>query len=254
MNRRGFIKKTGMAIGGAALATLTDNPIMTAVNNDINVKTNTKMKKIMMIDGGPRKNMNTARMVEKFAEGAREGGAEVKIVRLYDIDYKGCRSCMACQLRGKRVDSCRFKDGLTDVLAECAAADGLVMASPIYYGEVTAQLRAFWERLTFPWLSYKDGSFAAPKKMPVTFIYTMNGMPHHGEQVRQSSMKNVEMMTGLALGCEVEVLQANCTKQVNDYSRYEFSDEMAQSHDKWHEEHFPEELQRAFEAGKRMAE
>ena len=49
------------------------------------------MKKIMIIDGGPRKNMNTAAMVEKFAEGAKAGGSEVKIVRLYDIDYNGCR-------------------------------------------------------------------------------------------------------------------------------------------------------------------
>ena len=50
------------------------------------------------------------------------------------------------------------------------------------------------------------------------------------------------------------VIQANQTKQVKDYSRYEFAESMAQSHDKWHEEHFTEELQRVYEAGKRMAE
>lgn len=60
--------------------------------------------------------------------------------------------------------------------------------------------RAFWERLTFPLLSYRDGSFSAPKKMPVTFIYTMNGMP-----------------------------QANNTTQVNDYSRFEFADGTAEA-------------------------
>ena len=108
------------------------------------------MKRIMIIDGGPRKNMNTAAMCEKFAEGARDAGVEVKIVRLYDLDYKGCRSCMACKLKNAHLPSCRFPDGLSDVLAECASADGLVMASPIYFGEVTAQLRAFFERLTFP--------------------------------------------------------------------------------------------------------
>ena len=210
------------------------------------------MKKIMIIDGGPRKNMNTAQMVEKFAEGAREAGAEVKIVRLYDMDYKGCRSCMVCQLKDKRVDSCRFKDGLTDILAECAAANGLVLASPIYYGEVTAQLRAFFERLTFPWLSYANGEFKAPKQMPVTMIYTMNATTEQAPTTLQG-MKNVEWVLGTCLGCEVEVIQANQTKQVKDYSRYEFAESMAQSHDKWHEEHFAEELQRAFEAGKRMA-
>lgn len=51
------------------------------------------MKKIMIIDGGPRKNMNTAAMIEAFANGAKSMSdeIEVKTVRLYDIDYKGCR-------------------------------------------------------------------------------------------------------------------------------------------------------------------
>lgn len=210
-------------------------------------------KKIMIIDGGPRKNMNTAKMVEKFAEGATAAGAEVKIVRLYDIDYKGCRSCMACQLKGKRVDSCRFKDGLTDILAECAAADGLVLASPIYYGEVTAQLRAFYERLSFPWLNYRTGAFAAPKKMPVTMIYTMNASPEQYDMMK-ATLTPMSMYLGMALGCEVETIMANCTKQVQNYSRFEFSEEMGAAHDKWHEEHFPEELQRAYDAGKLMVD
>ena len=58
------------------------------------------MKKIIIIDGGPRKTFNTASMLQKFAEGARSAGdyIEVKTVRLYDFDYKGCVSCMACKL------------------------------------------------------------------------------------------------------------------------------------------------------------
>ena len=246
-NRRDFIKKVAMAM--AAIPVLS-SPLGVLAKES---KNNHNMKKIMIIDGGPRRNMNTAAMVEKFAEGARQGGAEVKIVRLYDIDYKGCRSCMACQIKGKRVDSCRFKDGLTEILAECTAADGLAMASPIYYGEMTGQLRCFWERFTFPWLSYSQGTLVAPKKMPVTMIYTMNATPEQAPSTLKN-MAGIEMFTGMALGCEVEVIQANCTKQVADYSRFDFSEGMAQAHDKWHEEHFPKELQRAFDAGKRMAE
>lgn len=61
------------------------------------------MKKIVIIDGGPRKNFNTAAMLQKFAEGAKSAGEgiEVKTVRLYDLDYKGCMSCMACKIKGK---------------------------------------------------------------------------------------------------------------------------------------------------------
>lgn len=59
------------------------------------------MKKTMVIDGGPRRDMNTAAMIAAFVEGVHEGGGEAKVVRLYDIDYKGCRSCMACKLKGQ---------------------------------------------------------------------------------------------------------------------------------------------------------
>lgn len=134
-----------------------------------------------------------------------------------------------------------------------AKANELVIASPIYYGEVTAMARAFWERLTFPWLSYKDFSFSAPKKMPVTFIYTMNGMPEHGERMRQTTMHNVEMMTSRALGHEVEVIMANNTTQVNDYSRYHFTDGTAEAKKAWRDAHWEEDLQKSREAGKRMA-
>ena len=94
--------------------------------------TQRNMKKIMIIDGGPRKNMNTAAMLEKFAEGARSAGAEATIVRLYDLDYKGCRSCMACKIKGRATNVCKFKDALTPVLDAIAQADGLVLGSPIY--------------------------------------------------------------------------------------------------------------------------
>ena len=61
------------------------------------------MKKMIIIDGGPRKTFNTAAMLGKIAEGASSVSdeIEVKTVRLYDIDYKGCMSCMAWKLKGK---------------------------------------------------------------------------------------------------------------------------------------------------------
>ena len=66
------------------------------------------MKKIMIIDGGPRRNMNTAQMLQKVAEGAQSVSEEieVKTVRLYDLDYKGCMSCMACKIKGKASNVC----------------------------------------------------------------------------------------------------------------------------------------------------
>ena len=137
----------------------------------------TMAKKIMIIDGGPRKNFNTAAMCAKVAEGVRSVGGEAKIVRLYDIAYKGCMSCMVCKMKDKASNVCKFKDALTPILEEIAGADGLVLGSPIYFGGVTGQMRTFLERLAFPWLSYNDYSLTAPKKMPVLLIETMNGTP-----------------------------------------------------------------------------
>lgn len=107
----------------------------------------------MIVDGGPRKNMNTAAMIEAFANGARSVSDEIEVkhVRLYDLDYTGCVSCLACKVKNsKYTDVCARKDGMTEVLRESAYADGLVLASPIYFSQITAQLRAFIERLIFP--------------------------------------------------------------------------------------------------------
>ena len=150
------------------------------------------MKKIIIIDGGPRKAMNTAKMLQRFADGALSVGdqIEVKIVRLYDLNYKGCMSCMACKIKDKVSNICKFKDELTPVLEEIAQADGLVMGSPIYFCDVTGQMRTFLERLVFPWLSYNDYSLTAPKKMPVVLMETMNGTPEKNNSNGYGSMES----------------------------------------------------------------
>ena len=149
------------------------------------------MKKVIIIDGGPRKNFNTASMLQKFADGVASVSSdiEVKTIRLYGIDYKGCMSCMACKVKGKASNICKFKDALTPILEDIANADGLVLGSPIYFGDVTGQMRAFLERLTFPWLSYNDYSITAPKKMPVVLVETMNGTPERNNSQGYGSME-----------------------------------------------------------------
>jgi multimeric flavodoxin WrbA len=219
-------------------------------NEKINNRITDIMKKIMVIDGGPRRNMNTAAMLESFANGAKEGGAEVKLVRLYDMDYKGCMSCMACKLKDKASNICKFKDALTPVLEEIAEADGLVLGSPIYFGDVTGQMRTFLERLAFPWLSYNDYSMTAPKRMPVVLLETMNGTPARNNSNGYGSM---EHCISAALG-NPERLVAYNTYQVKSYDRYELAGFSEEAKRKYREEHWEEDLQKAFDAGKRMAE
>jgi multimeric flavodoxin WrbA len=210
------------------------------------------MKKIIIIDGGPRKNFNTASMLQKFAEGATSVSdkIEVKTVRLYGLDYKGCMSCMACKIKGKASNVCKFKDALTPVLEEIAEADGLALGSPIYFGDVTGQMRTFLERLAFPWLSYNDYSMTAPKRMPVVLMETMNGTPERNNSQGYGSM---EYCIQTALG-EPEHLVAYNTYQVKNYERFELASFSEETKRQWRDEHWENDLQKAFDAGKQMAE
>ena len=210
------------------------------------------MKKIMIIDGGPRKTFNTASMLQKFAEGATSVSSEieVKTVRLYGLDYKGCMSCMACKIKGKASNVCKFKDALTSVLEEIAQADGLVLGSPIFFGDVTGQMRTFLERLAFPWLSYNDYSMTAPKRMPVVLMETMNGTP---EQNNSQGYGSMEYCITNALG-QPEHINAYNTYQVKNYNNFELASFSEEAKRQYRDEHWEEDLQKAFDAGKRMAE
>ena len=72
------------------------------------------MTKALFINGSPRKNGNTAQLLKRAMDGAREAGAEVELVNLYDrsLNYKGCMSCFACKIKGGKKGICSFKDDL----------------------------------------------------------------------------------------------------------------------------------------------
>jgi len=210
-------------------------------------------RKIVIIDGGPRRNMNTAQMVASFAEGVRSVGSDIDIkqYRLYDINYRGCMSCLACKLKGKSSQVCVFKDGLKEVLDEVSTSDGLAIASPIYMGRNTAQTQAFLERLVFPWLSYNDFSLSTVKKMPVVFIYTMNAT----EEMLPMALPLLdftEKLVASGLGSADRIIAFNTT-QVKDYSRYEMA-AASQGKAEYRAEHWEKDLHKAFEAGHKMAE
>ena len=215
-------------------------------------KHSVSMKKIIIIDGGPRKNMNTAKLLQRFAEGAESVGSnvEVKVVRLYDLDYKGCLSCMACKLKGKAQNICLFKDALTPVLEEIAQADGIALGSPIYFGDVTGQMRAFLERLAFPWLSYNDYSMTAPKCIPVVLVETMNGTPERNNSNHFGSM---EWCITAALGEPKRIVAYN-TVQAAQYENYELGGFSEVDKHAWRDEHWEADMQKAFDAGKEMAQ
>ena len=118
-----------------------------------------EIMKVIAINGSARKDWNTHILLEKALEGAKSRGAETELVNLYDLDYKGCRGCLACKVKNsKGLGHCAVNDELKSVLDRIDTCDGLILGSPIYLGDVTAMMRAFWERLIFQYLNYDDYS------------------------------------------------------------------------------------------------
>ena len=214
------------------------------------------MKKILIIDGGPRRNMNTAALCDAFAEGACATSPEIEVsrIRLYDLPpYKGCVSCLACKLRGRGTGLCAVRDGLSETLQAVNAADGLAIASPIYFSEWTAMTRAFLERLVFPWLSYADFSCTASKKMPLAWIYAMNAPESMMPDIR-SHLAILEGAVARGLGDpEPQFVEAHSTVQVKDYARYAMDGLDPAAHLAWRDAHWESDLAKARAAGGAMA-
>ena len=75
------------------------------------------MKKVVVLNAGPRKNFNTAKMLKAAQKGAETAGAQTEFFDLYDYDFKGCRSCLACQRKDSKTNGvCAVKDDLRPIL------------------------------------------------------------------------------------------------------------------------------------------
>ncbi|MBU3186867.1 flavodoxin family protein [Clostridium estertheticum] len=210
--------------------------------------------KVIAINGSPRKDKNTATLLNRALEGAASQGAETELIQLYDQIYKGCISCFACKLKdGKSYGKCAVKDDLTPILEKLAHADAIILGSPIYFGAVTGEMRSFIERFMFPYLVY-DSSYSSlyGKKIPTGFIYTMN--------VNNEQMKVVGYEQGLSfvenamerLFGSFESLMVNDTYQFNDYSKYVVTSFDEKKKAQVREDQFPKDCKNAFNMGVRF--
>lgn len=99
---------------------------------------------ILMINGSPRAASVSTALARELCSVLTQRGAQLTSVRLADLTYRGCIACMACK---SSHDHCVLKDGLTDVLAALYNADVLVLSTPVYFGDVTAQTKGFIDRM-----------------------------------------------------------------------------------------------------------
>ena len=213
------------------------------------------MSKVIVVDGGPRKKWNTAQLLDQAAQDAQEAGAEVERFRLFDLDVKDCYACMAC----KRVDNktnglCAMRDDLRTVLEACYNADGIIVGTPIYYSNLTAQTCAFLCRLMFPLMHYQnDGFHPIERNKHFGLIMTMNAAEENLDKIGYRARYDAYAHgIGTFLG-EGETLYCCNTLQFDDYSKYYaglFDEEAKKAH---HAEQFPKDLQAAHNMGARAA-
>jgi len=213
------------------------------------------MKKVIAINGSPRKKWNTATLLKKALEGAASQGAETELINLYDLKYKGCISCFACKLKdGKSYGKCACKDDLTQILEKIEQSDALILGSPIYLGAATGEMRSFIERLIFPYLVYDENySTLFNKKIPTGFIYTMNV---NDQQMKDSGynyhLQTTEWALKRVFGAS-ESLFVTDTYQFDDYSKYVATKFNAEEKAKRREEEFPKDCNKAFAMGAEFA-
>ena len=212
------------------------------------------MKRIVAINCSPRTVWNTATLVREAAKGAEKEGAEVKIIDLYKLEkFTGCISCFGCKLPDN-LGKCICRDGLAPVLEEIRSADGLIIGTPNYLGDVSAGFRALYERLIFQSLTYKtEVRSYNQKQIPVLMIMTSNASEDFYAQIGYDEMLKRYQGTLETFVGSTKILISSDTLQVKDYSRYNWTmfdpDAKKQRHDKV----FSDDKRKAFDLGAKMA-
>ena len=99
--------------------------------------------KVLGIVGSPRKNGNTELLTKHTLKAISEEQLDTELIRLAGLEIKPCTACMAC----KEQEICSIKDDLFPLYLRMKEAEGIILASPVYYGSATALIKALIERV-----------------------------------------------------------------------------------------------------------
>ena len=98
--------------------------------------------KVVGIVGSPRKNGNTEILTTHTLRAIADEGLDTELIRLADLDIRPCNACMVCQ----QEERCPIEDDLFPIYLKMKEADGIILASPVYFGSATALIKALMER------------------------------------------------------------------------------------------------------------
>ena len=123
--------------------------------------------KILVLNGSPRANGNTAGMVNAFKTAAEENGHQVIVINVCRKNIKGCLACEYCHGRGH--GECAQKDDMQEIYNLLDDTEMLILAAPIYYHGISGQLKCAKDRF------YAKLYPAAPKTLKKTAMFLSSG-------------------------------------------------------------------------------
>ena len=121
---------------------------------------------ILVLKGSPRQHGNSALLAERLASGAKDAGAEVDSVYLHSLDIRPCDACEICQETG---EGCIIEDDMQPLYPKLRTADAIVIASPVYWFTLSAQIKLCIDR----WyaLESPQGSALMGKQFALLLVY-----------------------------------------------------------------------------------
>ncbi len=125
------------------------------------------MSKVLIFNGSPRKKGNTATLIEEFTKALSETDTEFEIFNLHQMNINPCRFCNWCV--NNNALSCVQKDDMNDLYPKLIESEEIVLASPIYWFNISAQMKLFIDRLYA--LHGKEGFALTKKKFANILVY-----------------------------------------------------------------------------------
>jgi len=126
------------------------------------------MKKVLIISTSLRPDANSEILAKKVENGAKDAGHEVEFVSLKGKEINFCKGCMACQKLGK----CVINDDANEITAKMKKADVIVWATPVYYYEMSGQMKTLIDRA--------NALFATGKNFSETYVITTSADSSEG--------------------------------------------------------------------------
>lgn len=123
-------------------------------------------KKVLILNGSPREKGNTAALATKLTAGATDSGAEVESIYLHNLDIRPCDACDFCQEDG---NECVISDDMQSLYPKMRDSDVIVIASPVYWFNLTAQSKLCIDR----WYAMEssEGFELVGKKLALLMVY-----------------------------------------------------------------------------------